>query len=532
MNHNKSVAFACQEPSAPGLAPPLPGPALFREGESPSTFFSSQGPGASSDSPGPSSFSPPPIAEAEPWPFGLPPESPGPALLIPSRKAEKGGILRPPGGLPGGASFDPEASGSGSGVRGARTDSSGLLIHPALAPSPNVSYGPGPCPEAVSSRPPRGGFKGSARLESCIANVLKDTAKGSQKSIGLVEKWELLDRQREARELAKRKKAYLAADLDIEEAEERREAELLMKSQKEPRCGAWGVVGETEAGELFMRSTDCGREWCPKCRKSSHGRRVARWLPKALKINSMGYHVFTYPVRERPFTARDFSIFEWVTIEVLKRHGLDRGLGRFHWMGDKSVGVWNPHLNCLTESGHLSEKELASVKREICEELGLSRMVYYYHHSPDRAQKVFWLRYVTRPTFLEKEWAPAMALELYGFRNAVAWGRWEDPGPLKTKKAEDLRLAQVAAGYFEDKWALPRAEKALCECEQIKAGVSPDTGLEIHWRKRVKVEDKALEPGWDQIWPGLWQYKAPAKRVLEYRLWRYDYCPGQKGRGS
>lgn len=395
---------------------------------------------------------------------------------------------------------------------------------PSLGPA---SSGPGASPGAVFCGP--GAPPEALYLESSIAKVLKP-AKNSHKIGALAAKWELAEARREARELSERVAGYLLRGEDIETAEARRFEDLARKREKDIRCGAWGLVGETEAGEKFMRQTDCGREWCPRCREATHKRRLARWLPKALKLGSMGYHVFTYPLAERPRTSRELGKFEWVTTEILKRHGFGRGLGKFHWFGDKSVGVWNPHLNYLTESGHLGPEIISALKREVCGELGLSQVVYNYHYSVDRPRKIFWLKYVTRPTFLDKTWALDMADELYNFRNSITWGAWEDPGPRKNLKAEAVRLERAAAGYFDNKWNLPRAEKSLAYMEQIKAGFSPLTGLPIKWRQKVKIEEKILEPGWAQIWDGLWQYKPPAGHVLMYRLFK-DYAVSCKKAG-
>jgi len=410
----------------------------------------------------------------------------------------------------------------GSGGRSAGGPAGFLSSPPQALPGPlpcGPFSAPGPGPEADFFGP--GAPPEALYLESSIAKVLKKPRKLAK--IGaLAEKWELAEARKEARDLAERVAGYLVSGEDIETAEARRSEDLARKREKEIRCGAWGLVGETEAGERFMRQTDCGREWCPRCRESTHKRRLARWIPKALKIGSMGYHVFTYPLAERPRTARELGKFEWVTTEILKRQGFDRGLCKYHWFGDKSVGVWNPHLNYLTESGHLEPELIAALKKEICAELGLSQVVYNYHYSSDRPRKIFWLKYVTRPTFLNKTWAPDMADELYNFRNSITWGAWGDPGPRKNLKAEAVRLERAAAGYFNDKWGLPRAEKSLAYMEQIKAGFSPLTGLPIKWRQRVKIEEKILEPGWAQIWDGLWQYKPPAEHVLIYRLFK-DY---------
>lgn len=522
--------------------------------------FSSPGPGASfsTGASGPSFLPPPPGLDV---PANGRASGRGPAGAPSPRCAIKDLLSSGPG---------PGSSGSArtADERPCRQASPGPSGRSSFVPPSPESCGPslGPASSGPGASP--GPFKGLPRLDSYIANVLKTPRKLSQ-SGRLAEKWELMDRQREARERKKREKGYRKRKENVEEAEKRREEDLFRKRSKEVRCGAWGMVGETEAGEKIIKSTDCGRDWCEEgdCRESSHKRRMARWLPKAKKIGSMGYSVFTFPIAERPRTARKLNKFEWVITEVLKRHGLARGLGRYHWFGDKSVGVFNPHLNYLTESGHLDKELMASLKREICEELGLSRMIWKYSHNSDRAWKLHKLKYVLRPTFLRREWSPAMADELYNFRNSFAWGLWDDPGcyyypepktkeeaeegdPLdepKTKegaeaeevrlfdrwtRAEERREELRAVGYFDDKWELPRAEKALSDCEQMKAGVSPVTGLKFKWGRKVKIEEAVLEPGWTKIWTGLWMFKPPSRLVQEYRLFKEAWPRAVAGRGS
>jgi len=413
MNHNKSVPCDCQEPSAPGLVPTLPGPEFFGEGESPSTFSRfcfAPGPGVSkpSDAPGPSFLSASRISAAVLRPSGLPslPSDPSP-------KTEKKGIPGPLGGLPGG-----------------------------------------------------GPASGSAFYLEYVAK--SHTAPG------------------------------------IESREEHGKREVLgripgRKIHREVRCGSWALVRACPDGHTFAKSLDCGREWCEKCRTSSHGRRMARWLPKLQKIKEMGYLVVTLPLSRRPRSESELQKIGYSVTGILRRRGFTRGLRRWHTHGEERSGTitpWAPHLNFLMDGGFLSEECLDSIKKAICGVLKAEKIVVYYQYTQDVSQIVHWLKYVTRPTFLKKEWDPDMAEELYNFRNSGWWGRWDD----------------------EDKWTLPEKEKKLAYFKKVEAGICPTCGKKLEGGHVVKVEDLLELPGWAQIWERVWQYKGPPENVLIYRL--------------
>lgn len=262
-------------------------------------------------------------------------------------------------------------------------------------------------------------------------------------------------------------------------------------------CGKWAVVGRCECGRQFAKSLSCGREWCTRCRKSAHGRRMARWLSKAQKMGVMGYLVVTFPEDKRPRTKKALGRIGRLITRALVRRGFDRGLRRWHFFGEQPF-VWHPHLNFLFESGYLDDEKLESLKRAIRGILKLDEAVIYYQYSEAVNQKIHWIKYVTRPTFLRKKWDVVMAAELRNFRNCVSWGKWED----------------------KDKWSFPAAmEKTLSYRAKIERGICPVCDSKIQWSRPVKI-DELFDRGFEEIWAGLWQERPPPEKVLEFEFFK------------
>lgn len=316
-------------------------------------------------------------------------------------------------------------------------------------------------------------------------------------------------------------------------------------------CGAWVLIRSCIHLHRFGKKIDCGREWCEKCRASSHGRRKARWFSKLQKLREVGYLIITFPLDRRPRTAEGLKKIESIITGILKRRGFARGLRRWHTHGENrgggvpgSLGLeatalipgsrqvisrWHPHLNFLLDAGYLEPEFIDSIKKAIGETLKIEKMNLYYQYTQDVKRMVYWLKYVTRPTFLKREWDEEMAEELYDFRNSGWWGQWEDPGPRKTKKAEELRLARIKTGYFEDKWFLPEKEKKLAFFKKVEVGICPTCGEKLLGGRLVSVDYFSDEKnsGWEQIWKNVWQYKGPPENVLMYRLLK-DFAQVEK----
>ena len=184
---------------------------------------------------------------------------------------------------------------------------------------------------------------------------------------------------------------------------------------------------------------------------------------------------------------------------------------------------------------------IESVKKELCEELGLFQIDVNYHYLQTVGEVIHALEYVLRPTFLKKDWDLEMAEELHNFRNCVAWGRWEEDDGLPwlndrgepwkegdgervrakafaTEAAEALRQARIKAGYFKSKWTLPEEEKELSFVNKVMVAACPVCAEKLRVVRTVKTEE-LVAGGFEKIWPGLWQkIGAPAKNVLVYNL--------------
>ncbi|GAH98854.1 unnamed protein product, partial [marine sediment metagenome] len=131
-------------------------------------------------------------------------------------------------------------------------------------------------------------------------------------------------------------------------------------------CGAWALVGQCRNGHCFAAKLYCGREWCSECRDQVHRRRIARWLPKAQQLESMGYWDITFPMNLR-LLLRNKVILRKVgkkAVAALRAQGFARGLRRWHWFGD-TPGLYNPHLNIIVDGKYLRGQKLEAVKQSI-----------------------------------------------------------------------------------------------------------------------------------------------------------------------
>lgn len=333
-------------------------------------------------------------------------------------------------------------------------------------------------------------------------------------------------------------------------------------------CGAWAVISECESGEHhFAKRLYCGREWCEVCGQdgsAAHRRRQARLLPKMQQVKELGYFVIEFPDMARQVGVRGVSpdlddgeqVRGWcyskadlrdttnTIVAVLagkrgaggrgsKRKGgfFGRGLGRWHWFGDKKAGKWNPHLNVLVDcdsllpgvreemtaeieaykaelqgkarrkvagiemflagrSGYLPKPLLERIKAELREALGCPDLIVHYKKRDEPGKIMHTLRYVTRATFRQYDWNPYMAHELWNFRNVRWWGSWNG----------------------EPAWELAQAEEEGAEVDglgavmHLQAGLCPDCGRPLkalrhdHIRGRPVYWTQPIESTYLEAW--------------------------------
>lgn len=234
-------------------------------------------------------------------------------------------------------------------------------------------------------------------------------------------------------------KAAAVACLPDELAHDLRVTKTAHSSGTYTNCAGWFVRGECENGHEWAKEIVCGREWCVRCGKvgsEAHQRRYSRLVAKGQHMATMGYFVFTIPdaQREHYRTKAQLDLLMKKLVNgdksqhitgVLRSLGFSRGVMRWHWFGDKS-NTWAPHLNVLVEAGHIAPEVLAQVKAEWARILGVDMAVVHYQWTKRPAVMMHRMRYITRATFLDIEWDRPMAVELYNFRNARYWGKWDD----------------------------------------------------------------------------------------------------------
>ncbi|MBA7678632.1 hypothetical protein ES703_86910 [subsurface metagenome] len=240
------------------------------------------------------------------------------------------------------------------------------------------------------------------------------------------------------------------------------------------------IVAECENGHRFAKELVCNKEWCGVCGQDdsfAHNRRFARWLPKVMQFEVMGYLVFTIPqeLRAKYRTKKALANLGHQVQELLKGFGYSRGLRRWHFFGDKST-KYHPHLNCLVDGGYCPPALLDKIKAAYASLLAvdLADVNYRYRLSPGKM--VHSLKYVTRATFRDYELDLEMAMELRGFRNMVVWGRGQWDGE--------------AAWSLADLGGKARAEVEGLDIEAIEslaAGVCPVCGKELTWGEALPI---------------------------------------------
>lgn len=289
-------------------------------------------------------------------------------------------------------------------------------------------------------------------------------------------------------------KSVSKLDLTIERMASERQKEA-SEGQKEPpwlkECPGWMLVGRCVNNHRWAKELFCGREWCPTCGdewSATHQRRFARWLPKAERMETMGYLVVTFPPRARRKLRKkaQLSRVGKAIKVILLELGADRGLRRWHWFGEKSA-IWHPHFNALIDGGYRSEGWLLEIRRRIAHLVGERDVVVHYSYSGELGKMVHWLKYITRSTFLKESWDPGMAAELYNFRNTWSWG-WKDRwGKWKGEPAwslEDLGGEAEVHGLVD----------ALA-VQSLEGGLCPKCREPLDWDKPVRIS-------WLEVWQG------------------------------
>ena len=262
-------------------------------------------------------------------------------------------------------------------------------------------------------------------------------------------------------------------------------------------CGSWFCHASCSTGlHHFGKRVVCGQEWCEVCGKddsAAHRRRIARWIPKVQQLAGAGYGVVEWSNDYRPGLRAKEALRRAAdsVVDILAgkhtRSGraggkFTRGLLRWHWFNDDKPGyradVFNPHINFLVEGGRLSRRDLAELKAELRAATGCPSLIVNYHYGQSPGWIMHKVRYITRATFKDKSWNEAFAAELYNFRNARWWGRWD---------SQPVWSLEQAGAEGEDIAGLEAVSK-------LQSHVCPDCGAPLQPKGlKIKLNAKTGE---------------------------------------
>jgi hypothetical protein len=134
---------------------------------------------------------------------------------------------------------------------------------------------------------------------------------------------------------------------------------------------------------------------------------------------------------------------------------------------------WNPHLNVLTDGGHIEPDRLEVIKKAIRDAVGAEDVIVHYSYVSLPAQMVQKVKYIVRSTFLDLSWSPYMAHQLNRFINMGRWGNWNGP----------------------EKWSMSATIEADAKVESIAASLGNHECPECHgkwiWERKVESMTKA-----------------------------------------
>lgn len=196
----------------------------------------------------------------------------------------------------------------------------------------------------------------------------------------------------------------------------------------------------------YGRRLFCGREWCKRCGQDEsemHKRRYARLMDKVFflgasgKGHGLGYFVFTTPLQIRDIFRNKSRLQRAGSVvrNLLKQHGFEIGISRWHFFGDGQIfegelalGVYHPHLNCLVVGRWVHDKEIKIIKEawrrylEVLSGESIDVVDVWYQYSKEQSQWWHKAVYIVRATFKSLEANESLAKALYNFRNLAYWG--------------------------------------------------------------------------------------------------------------
>lgn len=252
----------------------------------------------------------------------------------------------------------------------------------------------------------------------------------------------------------------------------------------------------------------CNREYCsnPICQKEALKRRKARAFRRFVGLGSkIGYTVFTLPKDISCFINQDTlrELRNYLRDKLKRMYGKEfKALVRWHWFGDgfyrceKKSGkckfrekLYNhnypicnnffkkckykkkikieffPHLNLISNIKFIEERELEELKKGWKDKVNrlfgceYKKIIVNHEFATKRNQRLHIFNYVYRNTFRILEGYENLACMLSGFRNNVAWGKFETDrgyileksidlyGRKKVEEIADPKLLELMEGY-------------------------------------------------------------------------------------
>ena len=188
-------------------------------------------------------------------------------------------------------------------------------------------------------------------------------------------------------------------------------------------CGTW--LKAEHCGYKYWVRTICRQEGCPNCGKPNslyHRELYLKMLGVVIRMfkekGYIGYLVITSTpeLREKWKDPKELRKFQEYVRRLLKREGFPVALFRWHFAGDKSDRYY-PHLNILLPLGYMPKKKLERLKELIERKTGIKVVNYRYTQNIKKIRH--WVRYVSRPTFLNQNEVPYEV-----FKRFRKWGAW------------------------------------------------------------------------------------------------------------
>jgi len=169
-----------------------------------------------------------------------------------------------------------------------------------------------------------------------------------------------------------------------------------------------------------------------------------------------------------------------------------RGLIRWHWFGDRIPGKYNPHMNILVDGAYIEPDQLEKIKASLRTALNVPDLIVNYSYCDKPGQMFHKVEYITRATFLDREWEPYMATELFNFRNQRWWGTWTDEPAWTVDQDKNEEITGMLKANQLQSGVCPSCNDGT----RLKVLYTNRDGKPVQWTKPV-------DSTWLTIWSAL-----------------------------